>query len=162
MLGAQVVGYDGVDKRTDLFAQTIKKGGTIYDLMEIEHAYAPPFSSAKDPVNIAGFVADNILSGKVRIVHWREIENLNPDKDFLLDVRTIKEFQTGAIAGSVNIPVDEIRFRIDEIPTDKRIIIYCAIGLRGYVASRILTQNGYDNVFSLSGGFKTYSFATAK
>ncbi len=162
LLGAQAVGMDGVDKRIEMFAQTIRGGGTIYDLMEIEHAYAPPYSSAKDPVNVAGFVADNILSGKVKIVHWRDIDNIDPEKDFLLDVRTGKEFRMGAISGAVNIPVDEIRFRMDEIPSDKRIIVYCAIGLRGYVASRILLQSGYGDVVSLSGGFKTYSIASAK
>lgn len=162
LFGAQVVGQDGVDKRIDLFAQTIKKGGSVYDLMEIEHSYAPPYSSAKDPVNIAGFVADNILSGKVKIVQWSDIAEIDPSKDFLLDVRTGKEFRMGAIAGAVNIPVDELRFRLDEVPSDKRIIVYCAIGLRGYVASRILLQNGFNEVYSLSGGYKTYSFATAK
>ncbi|MFA6334469.1 MAG: FAD-dependent oxidoreductase [Bacteroidales bacterium] len=162
LFGAQVVGSDGVDKRIDIFAQTIKSGGSVYDLMEIEHAYAPPYSSAKDPVSIAGFVADNILGGKLRIVQWSDLSNLDLSKDFLLDVRTGKEFRTGAIAGSVNIPVDEIRFRLGEIPTGKRIITYCAIGLRGYIASRILLQNGFNEVYNLSGGYKTYSLALAK
>ncbi|MFV0417909.1 MAG: FAD-dependent oxidoreductase [Dysgonomonas sp.] len=157
LLGAQVIGFDGVDKRIDLFAQVIKEGGTIYDLQEIEQAYAPPYSSAKDLVNIAGFVADNILKEKVKIVQWNELNNFNKDDIFLIDARTKEENEFGNIKGSVNIPVDEIRRRLAEVPKDKKIIIYCAVGLRGYVASRILMQHGYDNVYNLSGGYKTYS-----
>lgn len=162
LFGAQVVGFDGVDKRIELLAQIVKSKGTIYDLMEIEHAYAPPFSSAKDPVNMAGFVADNILKERVKIVHWREIAKLEPSKDFLLDVRTEDEHKLGSIEGSLNIPVDLLRSRMSELPSDKRIIIYCAVGLRGYIAYRILTQNGFSNVYNLSGGYKTYSIATEK
>lgn len=162
LLGAQVVGFDGVDKRIEMFAQVLKSKGTIYDLMNIEHAYAPPYSSAKDPVNMAGFVADNILKGRVKIVSWRKAAKSDPANDFLLDVRTREEYSLGAIDNSVNIPLDEIRGRLSEIPTDKRVIVYCAVGLRGYVASRILYQNGFDNVFNLSGGYKTYSIATAR
>lgn len=162
LFGAQIVGFEGVDKRIEMFAAVIIKGGTIYDLMELEHAYAPPFSSAKDPVNMAGFVADNILTGRVKIVTWREIEKLNAEKDFLLDVRTAQENAQASIPGTVNIPIEELRFRLDEIPTNKRIIIYCVVGLKGYLASRILTQNGFENVFSLSGGYKTYSAATGQ
>lgn len=160
LLGAQVVGFDGVDKRIEMFAQIIKNGGTVYELTEIEHAYAPPYSSAKDPVNMAGFVAENILNDKVKIINWREIANYNPEKDFLIDVRTMQENRLGTIKGAVNIPVDELRFRLSEIPQDKRLIVFCAVGLRGYVAYRILTQNGFENVFNLSGGYKTYSMAT--
>ena len=143
-----------------MFAQTIVNNGTVYDLMEIEHAYAPPFSSAKDPVNMAGFVAENILKGKVKIVTWREIERVDPSKDILLDVRTVAENRLGTIPGAINIPVDELRGRLSEIPSDKRVIVFCAVGLRGYVAYRILTQNGFENVYNLSGGYKTYSMAT--
>ena len=162
LFGAQVVGFEGVDKRVEMFASVIKSGGTIYDLMELEHAYAPPFSSAKDPVNMAGFVADNVLSGRMKIVTWRDIEKLNPQNDLLLDVRTSEENKDASIPGSLNIPVDELRLRLDEIPDNKRIIIYCAVGLRGYLASRILTQNGFSNVYNLSGGYKTYSVATGQ
>ncbi|NCB18228.1 MAG: pyridine nucleotide-disulfide oxidoreductase [Bacteroidia bacterium] len=162
LFGAQVVGFDGVDKRIEMLAQIVKAKGTIYDLMELEHAYAPPFSSAKDPVNMAGFVADNILKERVKIAHWREIAKLDPNKDFLLDVRTEDEHKLGSIEGSTNIPVDSLRSRLAEIPSDKRIIIYCAVGLRGYIAYRILTQNGFSNVYNLSGGYKTYSIATEK
>jgi rhodanese-related sulfurtransferase len=162
LFGAQVVGFEGVDKRVEMFASVIKSGGTIYDLMELEHAYAPPFSSAKDPVNMAGFVADNVLSGRMKIVTWRDIEKLNPQNDLLLDVRTSEENKDASIPGCLNIPVDELRLRLDEIPANKRIIIYCAVGLRGYLASRILTQNGFSNVYNLSGGYKTYSVATGQ
>lgn len=161
LLGAQVVGYDGVDKRIDLFAQVIKKGGTIYDLQEIEHAYAPPYSSAKDPVNMAGFVAENILKGKVNIIQWRDIPSIDKTKAMIIDSRTKEEYDFGHIEGAINIPVDEIRSRLNEIPRDKKIIVYCAVGLRGYIASRILMQHGYTDVYNLSGGYRTYSCAIA-
>lgn len=160
LLGAQVIGIDGADKRIELFAEIIKRGGTIYDLMEIEHAYAPPYSSAKDPVNMAGFVADNILKGKMDIVQWRDIERIDFSKTILLDVRTKSEWDNGYIKGAVNIPVDELRDRLSELTKDKRIIIYCAVGLRGYIASRILFQNEFTNVANLSGGYRTYSAVT--
>lgn len=159
LLGAQVVGFDGVDKRIEMLAMVVKSRGTIYDLMEIEHAYAPPYSSAKDPVNMAGFVADNILKGKVKIVHWRDAFNSKPENDILLNVNTLDEHKLGSIPGSINIPVDSLRERLSELPKDKRIIIYCAVGLRGYIAYRILAQNGFENIFNLSGGYKTYSIA---
>lgn len=160
LLGAQIVGFDGVDKRIDLFAQVIKKGGTIYDLMEIEHAYAPPYSSAKDPVNMAGFVAENILKNKVKVIQWRELDKLSKDEIFLIDVRTTGEFEFAYIEGAINIPIDDLRSRLSEIPKNKKIILYCAVGLRGYLASRILHQHGYTDVYNLSGGYKTYSSAS--
>ncbi|MDD4922511.1 MAG: FAD-dependent oxidoreductase [Bacteroidales bacterium] len=160
LLGAQVVGFDGVDKRIDLLAQVIRNGGTVNDLTLIEHAYAPPYSSAKDPVNMAGYVAQNVLQGKVKLIHWREIEKLNPEKDVLLDVRTAEEFSLSHIKDAVHIPVDSLRERMGELPKDKNIVIYCAVGLRGYLASRILTQNGFEKVQNLSGGYKTYASAT--
>ncbi|MDH8701585.1 CoA-disulfide reductase [Dysgonomonadaceae bacterium PH5-43] len=162
LYGAQVVGYDGVDKRIEMMAQVIQNKGTIYDLTELEQAYAPPFSSAKDPVNIAGFVAENIINGKMKILHWRDITTIDPAKDFLLDVRTAYEYNLNHINGAVNIPVDELRNRLNEIPSNKRIIIYCAIGLRGYLAYRILAQKGFENIHNLSGGFKTYSNVTCE
>lgn len=161
LLGAQVVGYDGVDKRIDLFAQVIKNGGTIYDLQEIEHAYAPPYSSAKDPVNMAGFVAENILKRKVNIIQWRDIPSIDKTKAMIIDSRTKEEYDFGHIEGAINIPVDEIRSRLNEMPRDKKIIVYCAVGLRGYIASRILMQHGYNDVYNLSGGYRTYSCAIA-
>lgn len=160
LLGAQIVGFDGVDKRIDLFAQVIKKGGTIYDLMEIEHAYAPPYSSAKDPVNMAGFVADNILKNKVKVIQWRELDKLSKEEISVIDVRTSGEFEFAHIEGAINIPVDDLRSRLSEIPKNKKVILYCAVGLRGYLASRILHQHGYTDVYNLSGGYKTYSNAT--
>ena len=162
LLGAQVVGFDGVDKRIDLLAQVIKNKGTIYDLQEIEHAYAPPYSSAKDPVNMAGFVAGNILKNKVNIIQWYEIKGIDKSDSILLDVRTPEEHEFAAIEGAVNIPIDELRNRLSEIPRNKKIVVYCAVGLRGYLASRILLQNGYTNVYNLSGGYRTYSNAVVE
>lgn len=160
LLGAQVVGFDGVDKRIEMLAQVIQRKGTIYDLTELEHAYAPPYSSAKDPVNMAGFVADNILNGRVNIISWRDIANL-PDETIKIDVRTKDEYSLGSIPGFINIPVDELREHLSEIPKDKEIVVTCAVGLRGYLAYRILTQNGYKNVKNLSGGYKTWSASTS-
>ena len=128
------MGYDGVDKRIDQIALLIKRSGTVYDLQRIEHTYAPPFSSAKDPIAIAGYVAGNIISGAMPVVTWRQISEANCTDTLLLDVRTREEFTFGAIPGAVNIPLDELRGRIDELPHDKDIYIYCAIGLRGYLA----------------------------
>ena len=161
LLGGQCVGYDGVDKRIDQIALLIKNGGTIYDLIKVEHAYAPPFSSAKDPIAIAGYVASNIISGVMPAMTWREMQNANRDEVVILDVRTKDECAMGMIPGAVNIPVDELRGRLSKIPTDKPILIYCAIGLRGYLTTKILVANGYTNVKNLSGGYKTYSTAVA-
>jgi rhodanese-related sulfurtransferase len=143
----------------------LKNGGTIYDLQEVEQAYAPPFSSAKDPVNIAGFAAENILNKMVNVVHWKEIFeklNLKDQTIMLVDVRTPDEYKKGTIDNAVNIPVDDLRNRLDEIPKEKKLIVFCAVGLRGYLASRILLQKGYVNVYNLSGGYKTYQFVTQK
>lgn len=160
LLGAQVVGFGGVDKRIEMLAQTIQHEDTIYDLMELEHAYAPPYAAAKDPVNMAGFVADNILKDRVRIITWRDIDKLEADV-VKIDVRTKDEYSLGTIPGFINIPVDELREHLDELPKDKPIVVTCAVGLRGYLAYRILVQNGFKNVRNLSGGYKTWSTATA-
>lgn len=160
LLGAQIVGYDGVDKRIDMIASVITMGGSIYDLEELEHAYAPPFSSAKDPVNIIGFIADNIIQGKTKIIQWHELQQMDHKTLHLIDVRTTDEFPLGTIEGAVNIPYTEMRDHLDEIPRDKKIILFCGVGLRGYVAERILLQHGYTDVYNLTGGFKTYSLAT--
>ncbi|MCX7695305.1 MAG: FAD-dependent oxidoreductase [Caloramator sp.] len=152
ILGAQIVGRDGVDKRIDVIATAIRAGMTVYDLEELELAYAPPYSSAKDPVNMAGFTAANILKGDMKIIHADELKDINKDEYFIVDVRTDVEYEGGHLEGAVNIPVDELRKRINEIPRDKKIIVYCKIGLRGYVAYRILAQKGYD-VYNLSGGY---------
>lgn len=155
LLGAQIVGKDGVDKRMDVLATAIRMGLTVYDLEELELAYAPPYSSAKDPVNMAGFTAANILKGDMIIMHWEELDDLAKDKYILLDVRTDKEYEKGHIKDSVHIPVDNIRKRLAEIPRDKKIIIYCKVGLRGYIAYRVLVQHGFD-VVNLSGGYDIY------
>lgn len=160
LLGAQIVGFNGVDKRIEMLEQVIQRGGTVYDLTELEHAYAPPYSSAKDPVNMAGFVAENILKGKSQIIQWRELAEL-PADTIRIDVRTRDEHKLGSIPGFINIPVDELREHLDELPKDKLIVVSCAVGLRGYLAYRILVQNGFKNVRNLSGGYKTWSVATA-
>lgn len=160
LLGAQIVGFNGVDKRIEMLAQVIQRGGTVHDLAELEHAYAPPYSSAKDPVNMAGFVAENILNKKSRIIQWRELAEL-PADTIRIDVRTHDEYKLGTIPGFINIPVDELREHLDELPKEKPIVVTCAVGLRGYLAYRILVQNGFKYVRNLSGGYKTWSVATA-
>jgi len=150
VLGAQIVGGDGVDKRIDVLSAAIQARLTVFDLEEMDLAYAPQFGSAKDPINMAGFVAANSLRGDVRIAHADAL-----DGALLLDVRTNAEHQAGTIPGSVLIPIDELRRRAGELPKDRPIIAYCAVGIRGYTAARILQQLGFD-VRNLSGGFKTY------
>jgi len=156
LLGAQVAGYEGVDKRLDVLASVIKSKGTIYDLAEFEHAYAPPYSSAKDPVNMAGFVADNILQNRLRVIYWNEVSAIGAD-DILLDVRSADEYSQGTIPGALNIPVDELRNRLNELPTAKNIYIFCQVGLRGYLAQRVLVQNGYGSVRNISGGYALWN-----
>lgn len=156
ILGAQIVGNDGVDKRCDVFATAIRAGMTAKDLTELELCYAPPFGSAKDPVNMAGYVIENMMSGLVKTFHWHDIEKISKDSSaFLLDTRNPMEYLAGTIPGFVNIPLDSLRDRLDEIPKDKTIYVTCQIGLRGYIAARILMQNGYD-VYNLSGGYRLY------
>lgn len=159
LYGAQCVGHEGVDKRIDQLAIIIKHKGTIYDLISLEQAYAPPFSSAKDPIAIAGYTAANIISGKMSVIYWREIDSLDRSKVQIIDTRTPAEFELGTINGAVNIPVDDIRKRLNEIDKNKPVVVFCAVGLRGYIAARILMANGYD-VRNLSGGYKTYQLAT--
>jgi len=159
LLGAQIVGYDGVDKRIDVLSAYIQQQKTIYELAEFEQAYAPPYSSAKDPLNMAAFVAENILLKRLRVFYWEEIANLSPQQ-FLLDVRSPEEYRTAHISGAVNIPLDEIRHRMEEIPADKNIYIYCEAGLRGYLAQRILIQNGFPRVMNLSGGYYLWKTCT--
>jgi peroxiredoxin family protein/rhodanese-related sulfurtransferase/TusA-related sulfurtransferase len=162
ILGAQIVGYTGVDKRIDQIALLMKHGKTIYDLIRIEHAYAPPFASAKDPIAIAGYVAQNILTNKMPVVYWEDVLNIDADRAILLDVRTEDEFSLGSIPGAINIPLDDLRDRLNELPLDKQIIVFCAIGLRGYLALNILLQRGFDTAVNLSGGLKTFEAATYK
>ncbi|MCF7927671.1 MAG: FAD-dependent oxidoreductase [Spirochaetales bacterium] len=162
LYGSQIVGYEGVDKRIDLFASVLRIGGSVFNLEELEHAYAPPYSSAKDPINYAGFVAENIVNGLSRHIHWKQLLEMDERKIFLLDVRTREENELGTIEGAVNIPMDEIRGRIDEIPRDKSIIVFCQVGLRGYQVERVLRQRGFEDIYNLSGGYKTYEFVTQK
>jgi NADPH-dependent 2,4-dienoyl-CoA reductase/sulfur reductase-like enzyme/peroxiredoxin family protein/rhodanese-related sulfurtransferase/TusA-related sulfurtransferase len=155
IFGAQVVGYDGVDKRLDILATAIGFEKTISDLAGLELAYAPPFSSAKDPVNIAGYTASNILDGDVSVITWDQLLKEDSTGAFLLDVREPIEAQLGSIAGAVNIPVNQLRARLNELPKDRTIIVYCQIGLRAYLAVRILDQNGFKTR-NLTGGYKTF------
>ena len=162
LYGAQIVGYDGVDTRIDQFALAIKQGATVEQLTRLEHAYAPPFSSAKDPVAIAGYVACNILSGKMNPLYWREMREVDAKKVMLIDVRTPDEYALGSIPGAVNIPLDDLRQRLSEIPTDRPLWLFCGVGLRGYLASNILKGHGFTDVRNLVGGLKTYKAAIAK
>ena len=156
IIGAQIVGFDGVDKRMDVLATAIRFGAKITDLTTLELCYAPPFGSAKDPVNMLGFVAENIVSGKLKQFFWHDVENLARDGSvFLLDTRTPYEVMYGKIDGFVNIPLDELRERLDEIPKDKPVYVHCHSGLRSYLACRILTGNGYD-CYNLAGGWRLY------
>ncbi len=123
LYGAQIVGYNGVDKRIDEYALVIKQKGTVYDLMQLEHAYAPPFSSAKDPVAVSGYVAGNILNGKMTPLYWRELQQADLTKVTLVDVRTKDEYELGHITGAVNVPLDEMRSRMKEIPSDKPVFL---------------------------------------
>jgi NADPH-dependent 2,4-dienoyl-CoA reductase/sulfur reductase-like enzyme/peroxiredoxin family protein/rhodanese-related sulfurtransferase/TusA-related sulfurtransferase len=160
LLGAQVVGYDGVDKRIDLIADYIRRKAKVTELAELEHAYAPPFSSAKDPVNIAGMVAENSLGGLTNLIDWRDVKNLQNTGAFFLDVRLPEEVALGALPGAVNISLGTLRTRLMEVPKDKFVLVYCGVGLRGYLAERILRQNGWTEVGNLSGGYKTWEIAT--
>ena len=156
IIGAQIVGFDGVDKRMDVLATAIRFGAKITDLTALELCYAPPFGSAKDPVNMLGFVAENIVSGKLKQFFWHDVENLPRDGSvFLLDTRTPYEVMQGKIDGFVNIPLDSLRQRINEIPKDRPVYVHCHSGLRSYLACRILTGNGYD-CYNLAGGWRLY------
>lgn len=156
ILGAQIVGKVGVDKRIDVLATAIHGNMTVYDLEELELAYAPPYGSAKDPVNMAGFVAANILKGDVDVMDWRAMANLNPDTDVILDLRYKEELEeSGKIEGALHIPVDLLRRRLSKLDKNKTYITYCAVGLRSYIAYRILVQNGF-RAKVLSGGHTTF------
>ncbi|SDC90224.1 MULTISPECIES: DsrE/DsrF/DrsH-like family protein, partial [unclassified Candidatus Frackibacter] len=154
----QIVGRDGVDKRIDVLATALRFERNIFDLQELELAYAPPYSSAKDPVNMAGFTAGNIINEDMKVIHWWEIDDLDLDNTIILDIRTEVENQLGAIEGSTHIPLDELRDNLNKLPTDKDIVLYCQVGLRGYIATRILLQNGFtsNRVRNLSGGYRLY------
>ena len=156
VIGAQIVGFEGVDKRMDVLATVIRFGGKISDLTTLELCYAPPFSSAKDPVNMIGFVAENIVTGKIKQFFWHDVENLSRDGSVtLLDARTVTEVSRGKIEGFINIPLDSLRERMNEIPKGKPVYVYCHSGLRSYIACRILAGNGYD-CYNLAGGWRLY------
>lgn len=156
VIGAQIVGFEGVDKRMDVLATVIRFGGKISDLTTLELCYAPPFSSAKDPVNMIGFVAENIVTGKIKQFFWHDVENLPRDGSVtLLDARTVTEVSRGKIEGFINIPLDSLRERMNEIPKGKPVYVYCHSGLRSYIACRILAGNGYD-CYNLAGGWRLY------
>ena len=156
LLGAQSVGFDGVDKRMDVLAAAIRGGMTAQDLAELELCYAPPYSSAKDPVNMAGYVIGNLLDGGVRQFHWQDVESLPRDGSItLLDVRTPGEFGRGHISGAVNIPLDGLRENLSALDRDKPVYVNCHSGLRSYIACRILTQHGFS-CYNLSGGYRFY------
>lgn len=156
LLGAQVIGRDGVDKRIDVLAAALRNGLTVHDLAELELAYAPPFGSAKDPVNVAGFVAQNILDSRMPVWYAGDEDRIAPERRVLLDVRTAGEHELGALSGSRCIPLDTLRERLGELDKGKEILVYCQIGLRGYLATRILLQNGFT-ARNLSGGYATWS-----
>lgn len=162
ILGAQVIGYKGITDIINLLASAIQRSDTVYDLQEIEHAYAPPYSSAKHPVNIAGYVGQNILENKLKTILWDEFEKANKSDLSIIDVRSKNEYEMGHLDNAINIPVAEMRSRLGEISKDKKVILYCAIGYNGYLASQLLKGAGYDNVYNLSGGYKLYTTATQK
>ncbi|PFA25645.1 CoA-disulfide reductase [Bacillus cereus] len=153
--GAQAVGRDGVDKRIDVIATAMKAHLKVMDLPDLELAYAPPYSSAKDPVNMVGYAASNIIEGLVDTVQWHEIDQIVKNGGYLIDVREPNELKQGMIKGSVNIPLDELRERLNEVPLNKEVYITCQLGMRGYVAARILMEKGYT-VKNVDGGFKLY------
>ncbi|HIJ94827.1 MAG TPA: FAD-dependent oxidoreductase [Desulfuromonadales bacterium] len=158
VLGAQLVGREGIDKRIDVIATAIKAGMTVDDLTEIEHAYAPPYSSAKDPVNMIGFVAQNVLDKLVESITFDKLEEALRAGAYLLDVRSPLEYADGTITGAVNIPLDILRSKLADLPKDRMIVVFCKVGLRGYIAARILSAHGFTNR-NLSGGYETWQVA---
>jgi rhodanese-related sulfurtransferase len=161
LLGAQAVGRDGVDKRIDVFATALKAGMTVHELEDIELAYAPPFGSAKDPINLAGMVAQHVVHNDVKNARWNEIDQLDLKKTVLLDVRDKNERDQGYIPNSLHIPLTELRERYRELPLEKEIIVYCQTGQRSYFADRFLAQKGY-RVRNLSGSYLTWKTAQGK
>lgn len=151
IIGGQIIGFDGVDKRIDVLATAIRAQMTAFDLTELDLVYAPPFSSAKDPINMAGYAIENILLGKVEQIHWDQVK----ESDHLLDTRTKEEYEQGHLSNALHIPIDELRERINEIPKDKLLYIYCQSGLRSYLACRILLQKGY-RCKNITGGYGLY------
>jgi tRNA 2-thiouridine synthesizing protein A len=165
VLGAQAIGVDGADKRIDVIATAIAAGMSVDDLTDLELAYAPPFGSAKDPVNVAGYVAGNVLAGLHDIIDWRELRDLlasDPRSIQLVDVRTPEEFSVRTLPGARNIELDRLRDRLGELDPSRPVVVFCQVGLRGYLAERILKQSGFADVRNLTGGFRTHALATEK
>lgn len=161
--GAQAVGADGADKRIDTIATAMHTGLTVQDLCDLELAYAPPYGSAKDPVNIAGYVASNVLNGSHEVIGWRELAALDTAREVqLVDVRTPEEFEIGTLPNARNIELDHLRERLHLLDPQRPVVVFCQIGVRGYLAYRILRQRGFANVRNLTGGLKTYAWATEK
>jgi NADPH-dependent 2,4-dienoyl-CoA reductase/sulfur reductase-like enzyme/rhodanese-related sulfurtransferase len=158
LLGAQAVGHEGVDKRIDVLATALKAGLTVHELVDLELAYAPPYGSAKDPVNLAGMTAQNVLRGDVQLAQWHEVATLDPARTVLLDVRTAAERANGAMPGSIHIPLNELRQRTEELPRDREIIVHCQSGQRSYFACRLLRQRGF-RVRNLTGSYRTWRTA---
>ncbi len=157
VLGAQAIGTRGIDKRIDVVAMAIQMGATVYDLEQTELCYAPPFGSAKDPVNMLGFMAANTLRGLTKPVHADELDRFLADSEAtLVDVRTAPEVAAGSIPSAIHVPLEELRGRLGEIPRDRPVVVYCKVGQRGYFAERILRQNGFDDVRNLNGGYVTW------
>jgi rhodanese-related sulfurtransferase len=157
ILGAQIAGFGGVDKRCDILAVAIRAGMNAHDLTQLELCYAPPYSSAKDPVNMAGYVIENVLTGKVKHFHWHDVDALPRDGSAtLLDVREPHEAHNGRIKGFTGMPLNTLRERVRELDKSKPVYIHCHSGMRSYIAARILMQNGFD-AYSLSGGYRLYS-----
>jgi rhodanese-related sulfurtransferase len=154
LLGAQCVGQDGVDKRVDVLAVAIQSGLTVEDLVDLELCYAPPFGSAKDPVNMAGMIGDNIRAERVRTAQWSEVAELSKTMQ-LVDVRDDAEVQRGTIPGALPIPLNQLRSRLAELPRDKELLVFCQSGQRSYNACRILLQHGF-RCRNLSGAYKTW------
>ena len=159
--GAQIVGLEGVDKRVDVIATAIRAGMSVYDLEKLELAYAPPYGSSRDPVNIIGFLAGNMLRSDLKTMDWDQVDDLDRKEYTILDVRNPEELAIGAIEDALNIPLSELRGRLKELPRSKKVLVYCQVGQRGYFAARILTQNGFD-AYNLNGGYKTYSHAVCQ
>ncbi|MEG0179998.1 MAG: rhodanese-like domain-containing protein, partial [Oscillospiraceae bacterium] len=160
IIGAQIIGFDGVEKRCDVLATAIRGKMNVQEITELELCYAPPFSSAKDPVNMAGYVAENVMNGNVRQYFWQDINKLQERTDIIMiDVRTSAEYARGHIDKAINIPLDNLRENFEKLDKSKEIYVNCQSGLRSYIACRILTQNGYK-CYNLAGGYRLYESAT--
>ena len=158
VLGAQAIGKGDVTKRVDIIATVIKLGGTVEDLKDLELSYAPPFSTAKDVVNYAGYIASNLLEGDFKQVNVDKVRELVEDNAYIVDVREVREFENGHIKGAKNIPLSEFRDRVNEIPKDVPVYLHCRTGQRSYNATLVLQNLGYNNVYNITGSFLGLSY----